>query len=356
MLCIDGSYGEGGGQILRTSLALSAILRQPLQVDRIRSGRKKPGLMPQHLTGVQAIARISGGVVEGAELHSEKIVFHPGEIQAGEYEFDVARVKASAGSTGMIFQTIAPPLSFAEGKSSLVLKGGTHAHWAPPIDYLSAVFLPAVREMGFEARIATERWGWYPQGGGIVRAKIVPTTSSEGITLEDRGTLKGITGLSVVSNLPRSIAERQRNQALKRLREKGFEADISLIEAPSMGTGTFFFLLLEFERLVAGFSGLGARGKRAEKVADEAVNALFAYLETGDAVDPYLADQLILYMALAQGPSSFTTSEISRHLLTNVWVVEQFLPVKFQVQGRLGTPGRVRVEGIGPLSRREIEG
>ena len=168
--------------------------------------------------------------------------------------------------------------------------------------------------------------------------------------LEDRGTLKAITGLSVVSNLPRSIAERQRNQALKRLRGKGLEADISLIEAPSTGTGTFFFLSLEFERLVAGFSGLGARGKRAEKVADEAVKEFFSYIQTGDAVDPYLADQLILYMALARGPSLFTTSQISRHLLTNVWVVERFLPVKFQVQGRLGEPGSVRVDGVGPLS------
>ncbi|MCD6336486.1 MAG: RNA 3'-phosphate cyclase [Candidatus Latescibacteria bacterium] len=350
MICIDGSYGEGGGQILRTSLALSAILRQPLQVDRIRAGRKRPGLMAQHLTGVQAIARICGGMVEGAELHSGKIVFHPGEIRAGKYEFDVARVKASAGSTGMIFLTIAPPLSFAEEKSSLVLKGGTHARWAPPIDYLSDIFLPTVRRMGFEARIATERWGWYPEGGGIVRAEIVPRTSLEGITLEDRGALEAITGLSVVSNLPRSIAERQRNQALKRLRGKGLEADISLLEAPFTGTGTFFFLTAHFEHIVAGFSGLGARGKRAEKVADEAVNELFAYLQNGDAVDPYLADQLILYMALARGPSSFTTSQISRHLLTNVWVVEQFLPVKFQVQGRLGEPGRVRVEGIGLLS------
>ena len=349
MIYIDGSYGEGGGQILRTSLALSVLLRQPLQIDRIRAGRKKPGLMAQHLTGVEAIARICGGTAEGAELGSQKIVFHPGEIQAGEYEFDVAQVKASAGSTGMIFQTVAPPLGFAKQRSSLVLKGGTHALWAPPIDYLSEVFLPTVRRMGFEARIATERWGWYPQGGGIVHAEVVPSASLEGIILEDRGPLRTITGLSVVSNLPRSIAERQRNQASKRLRGKGLEADISLLEAPSIGTGTFFFLLVHFEHIVAGFSALGARGKRAEKVADEAVNELFSYLRTGDAVDPYLADQLILYMALARGRSSFTTSQISRHLLTNVWVVEQFLPVKFQVEGKLGEPGSVRVEGIGPL-------
>jgi len=350
MIYIDGSYGEGGGQILRTSLALSAISGQPIEIDRIRAGRKKPGLMAQHLTGVEAIARICGGTVEGAELHSQKIIFRPGAIRAGQYEFDVAQVKASAGSTGMIFQTVAPPLSFAEQKSSLILKGGTHALWAPPIDYLSEVFLPTVRRMGFEARITTERWGWYPQGGGIVHAEVVPTTSLESIALEDRGALRAITGLSVVSNLPRSIAERQRNQALKRLRGKGFEAEIALLEAPSTGTGTFFFLLADFEHIVAGFSALGARGKRAERVADEAINELFAYLQTGDAVDPYLADQLILYMALARGRSSFATSQISRHLLTNVWVVEQFLPVKFQVEGRMGESGSVRVEGVGLLS------
>lgn len=347
MLYIDGSYGEGGGQILRTALALSVLSGKPVEIDHIRAGRRNPGLMAQHVMSVRAISETCGARVEGLDFGSQHIRFMPGPVHGGPYTLDVARVRASAGSTGMIFQTVVPVLGFAEVPSELTLQGGTHTLWAPPIDYLSDVFLPMVHPMGFHAEIRTERWGWYPEGGGIVHAHVEPCAGLKGLVLEKRGRLLEITGRSVVSNLPLSIAERQRDRVWARLGQEGLWAEIALLKAPSVGRGTLVFLFARFEHGMAGFSALGARGKRAEQVAEEAVNALLAYLHSEASVDPHLSDQFILYMALAEGTSVFTTSQVTSHLLTNIWVVKHFLPVRCEVHGSIGQPGQVHIEGIG---------
>ena len=345
---IDGSHGEGGGQILRTALTLSAILKRPLEITNVRAGRKKPGLQAQHLTGVRAVAEICGGNLKGDKLLSQEIKFEPGEIKAGNYEFDVMKVKSSAGSTGMIFQQIAPVLAFAKEKSTVTLKGGTHTAWAPPVDYLERVFLPMVFDMGFHAKLEIVSYGWFPMGQGEVKAIINPIKDSlSPLTLMDRGSLKRITGTSVVSNLPLSIAERQRERAWGRLKDHKLASEIKCISARGIGQGTSILLVAEFENCVAGFSALGKRGKPAEEVADEAVNEFLKYYKTKMAIEKHLGDQLILYMALAKGRSSFTVSEISSHLLTTIWVAEQFLPVKFEIKGNLGGPGEVGVEGRG---------
>jgi len=377
MIKIDGSWGEGGGQILRSTLTLSAILGKPVEIFNIRRGRKKPGLQPQHLTGVRAVAEICGGKLEGDTLLSQRIVFHPGEIRSGNYEFDVMKVKASAGSTGMIFQQIAPVLAFGKDLSQVVIKGGTHTEMAPPIDYLQEVFLPTVSRMGFQAKLEIERWGWYPIGQGIVKANIQPVQGKlKAIELNNRGKLKRIYGKSLVSRLPLSIAEREKNFAIGRLKEiflepetkslgskklenhptlsqKGWvhsqvpELHIETKSVPSLGTGNAFSLIAEFENSIAGFNSLGKIGKRAEKVAEEAVDEFIKFYRSGACLEKHLADQLILYLALAEGKSSFSVSEISSHLLTNIWVVEQFLPVEFKVEGKLGEAGSVSVEGVG---------
>ena len=345
---IDGSYGEGGGQILRSTLTLAAILGKPIHITNIRAGRKKPGLQPQHLTGVRAVAEICNGKLEGDELLSTEIKFTPGEIKSGNYEFDVMKVRSSAGSTGMIFQQAAPVLAFAKEKSNLTLRGGTHVPWAPPIDYLAKVFLPTLFDMGFHAKIETINWGWYPMGQGEVKAEIHPFKDSlSPILLNERGQLKRISGVSAVCHLPMSIAERQKDQGYGKLRDKKFRSDIELLSVPGLGQGTFFFIMAEFENALAGFSSLGKRGKPAEEVADDAVNEFLTYYKTEAAIEKHLGDQLILYMALAKGKSSFTVSEISSHILTNIWAVEQFLPVKFEVKGNLGGSGEVAVEGVG---------
>lgn len=344
MLKIDGSYGEGGGQILRTALAASALLQKPFEITNIRAGRKKPGLEAQHLTGVRAVQEITDAKVEGDTLHSQYLKFEPTALKSGNFEFDVMKVRASAGSTGMIFQAVAPALGFAKGTSHLILKGGTHVAWSPPFHYLSEVFLPTIARMGFSTSLSIERWGWYPIGQGIVRVVINPVKELKSVDLSERGELIKISGISAVSRLPIEIAERQRNQGLKRLKELGLQAEIETVDAPSLGTGTFFFIVAEFENALAGFSSLGERGKRAEKVADEAIDEFIKYYNSGAAIEKRLADQLILYMALAKGKSTVTTSEISNHLLTNIWVVEKFLPVKFEIKGKLGEKGEVSVE------------
>jgi RNA 3'-terminal phosphate cyclase (ATP) len=349
MIKIDGAHGEGGGQILRSTLTLSAILGKPVEIFNIRLGRKNPGLQPQHLTGVRAVAEICGGKLEGDELLSQRIVFHPGKIQSGNYEFDVMKIKSSAGSTGMIFQQIAPVLAFGKGPSNVILKGGTHTEMAPPVDYLQEVFLPTAAKMGLSANLEVERWGWFPIGQGIVKAIINPIQGGlKPVELNERGKLKRIYGASLVSRLPLSIAEREKDHALSILRgnrevhSQVSEPKIETKEAPSLGTGNSFLLVAEFENALAGFSSLGKIGKRAEKVAEEAANDFIKFCKSKACIEKHLGDQLILYLALAQGRSSYVC-EISNHILTNSWVMEQFLPIKFGIEGKLGQVGKVSI-------------
>lgn len=348
---IDGSYGEGGGQIFRTSLALSAILKRPLEIFNIRVGRREPGLKPQHLMSANATAAVTGGRLEGAALNSQALNFFPGYIVSGRYNFDVASIKASAGATGLIFQTIVPVLSFADGSSDISITGGTHVAWSPPSDYLREVFIPVVSKTGLDINITVLKYGFYPIGGGKVDIKVKPCSKPlNPIRFFERGNIKRVSIMSAVANLPLSIAERQRDRAVKTLQLANCKVQSEIKEVPSSGKGTFLFILAEFENINAGFIGLGAIGKRAETVADEAVDEFMQYWRGDGALDPHLADQIVLYMALAKGNSSFTTTRITNHLLTNIWVIEKFLPVKFEVKGNIGEEGIVLVSGIG-LSR-----
>jgi len=354
MIVIDGSYGEGGGQVLRTSLTLASLLGLPMRIEKIRAGRKKPGLQAQHLTGVQAVAKICDAKLEGAELDSQALTFVPQlSPRAGDYTFDVAEARkgGSAGSTGLVLQTLLLPLAFADGTSHLTVKGGTHVDWSPPFHFLKHVYLPILKRIGIEAEVEIERWGWYPIGGGAIKATIKGTKEGDlvGLDWTERGELKRLWGISALSNLPMHIAERQKRHAEGLLRQRGFDSQIEIVNAPAKGQGTAVFLLAEYENVVAGFTALGARGKRAERVAEEACQEFIEHHESGACLDKHLADQLILPMALANGPSAFTTSEITQHLLTNVWVVERFLAVRFEVEGKEGDKGKVAI-GKGGLS------
>lgn len=333
--------------MLRTSLALSSILGVPVRIDRIRAGRKNPGLQPQHLSCVHALLQITAGEASGAELHSTCLTFHPNTRQPGKYTFDVAQIRPSAGSVTLMVQAILPLLVLADAPSEVVLRGGTHVEWSPPYHYLEAVFLPTVQCMGVKARMELNRWGWYPKGGGEMVLQVKPVDRLRPIKLEDRGNLRALKGISGLSNLKTSIAERQKRQAEQILHRAGYDPQIDIVHRPSEGQGTLFFLWSEFEGSRAGFSSLGRPGKRAEEVAEEACREFLEFVKTPGAIEGHLADQLIVYMALAPGTSSFTTSRITQHLLTNIWVVEQFLPVKFTVEGEEGSPGKViKKDGI----------
>lgn len=350
MINIDGNYGEGGGQILRTALALSCITGKPFEIYDIRKGRKKPGLQPQHLTGVKAARALSKADVIGAELGSERLSFFPKELAGGEYLFDVSEVKGSAGSVTLVLQTVLPPLAMAGRNSKVTVRGGTHVEWSPPFHHMRDVLLPLLAKMGIKASLEIEKWGWYPIGGGKVSLSVETRVGVDGhrplqpINIKERGRLKNLSGISAASNLPFSIAERQRDHGNWLLKAAGVSANIEIIDAPSIGKGTFFFILAEFESIRAGFSAVGERGKKAEDVAEEAVRQFMEFINSEGALDPHLADQVIPYLSLCNSPSAFTTSKVTRHLLTNAWMTEKFLPVKIKVDGEEGGFGTVLIK------------
>lgn len=335
--------------MLRTSLSLASITGKALEVRNIRAGRTKPGLMPQHLISAIAASKITEGSLKGAEIGSSTLVFRPGTRPvAGRYTFDVAERKASAGSTGLIFQTVAIPLVFATGPSRVAIKGGTHVAWSPTADYIRDVYVPVISSMGVDISIEIPRYGFYPIGGGELFVGINSVNGTlKPINLAERGRIISVTIRSAVSNLPESIAMRQLDSALKALGDISSEVRTECLTVPGAARGTFLFILIETENIRAGFSALGERGKPAEKVGSEAARLALAYIESTGAVDPYLSDQLVLPMALARGVSSFKTTEITGHLLTNLDVIGEFLDVDFRVDGEPGFPGDVTITGAG---------
>jgi RNA 3'-terminal phosphate cyclase (ATP) len=242
-----------------------------------------------------------------------------------------------------VLQTIVLPLCLADQESVITVNGGTHVPWSPSFHYLRSIVAPLLLRLGVTVELSLMSWGWYPLGGGQVSARITPARALFPCTLTDRGRLLRITGISAVSNLPRHIADRQRSRALAVLNSQGMDASIEVLSAPSPGKGSFLFLAAEYENVSAGFGGLGAIGKRAEDVADEACKELLSYLRTKGALDPHLADQIVPWLAFCRGPSEFTTSRVTRHVLTNLWVVRQFMDIDARVEGNEGEAGRVMI-------------
>jgi RNA 3'-terminal phosphate cyclase (ATP) len=336
MVEIDGSRGEGGGQVLRTALSLGCLLKKPFRIYNIRRGRPKPGLMPQHITSVRAAASISGASVSGDVRGSSDLVFEPRDVRPGDYFFDIG----TAGSTSLVAQTLLLPLLFCDGPSSLTVKGGTHVPFSPTFHYLSEVFLPILRRLGIEVSSSINSYGFYPKGGGEVSFRIRPCRRLNGCEFTERGDLVGIRGLSAVANLPLSIAQRQRDASLKGL--EGVEADIRTEDVESIGPGTFVFLRADYGGAICGFSSLGARGKRAEAVGAEAAGEFMEHDRSGACLDAHMADQIAPYLALAEGVSSFTTPRITPHLMTNLHVIENFIDVRYEIE----TPPKVSIEGL----------
>jgi RNA 3'-phosphate cyclase len=336
-IVIDGGYGEGGGQILRTSLSLAVITGKSLKLVNIRGGRKKPGLRPQHLAAVRACASVCGAKLDGVELGARRITFIPGAIAPGSYEFHIG----TAGAATLVLQTILPALSMANGESSLLISGGTHVPWSPPYHHVAQVLVPTINQLGFKCEPQIKQWGWYPKGGGVIQAKVQPYSPLGSFNLDQPFQLRRVSGISASSRLPEHIRVRQKNQVEARLQRAGIQGEIELVDVHARNPGTLLFLCVQGKDSLAGFSSLGARGKRAERVADEAADDFFYFLESGAAFDCHLADQLLIYLASEAGKHQFTTSKVTQHLLTNAWVIEKFLPVKFEIEGRPGEPGAV---------------
>lgn len=329
MIEIDGSVGEGGGQILRTSLALSMCTGQPFALTRIRAGRAKPGLMRQHLTCVNAAADICGAAVEGAELHSQALTFTPGRVRAGDYSFNVG----TAGSCTLVLQTVWPALMLADTPSQLKLGGGTHNPMAPPFHFLERSYAPLLRKLGAESELVLRRLGFYPAGGGEIDVKIWPAGDRlQPFDLNDRGAKLDAYAECFSPALPRSVARRE----LQQLGSDLGWCDTQLREGASRqneGPGNALLATLSYEHVCEVFTGFGEKGVSAEQVARDVVLEVRAYQISHAALAPHLADQWALPLALAVwrrgGEASYTCTALTPHATTNFDMIERFLPVKF---------------------------
>lgn len=333
MLVIDGSYGEGGGQILRTSLALATVSGQPICIKKIRANRKNPGLAAQHLTAVRAAAMISEAVVSGDQLDSTELTFEPQCAPiAGDYQFDVAQARqgGSAGAATLVIQTILLPLALAADSSTIFVRGGTHVNWSPSFHYLTHIFLPMTGQLGFQASAELLDWGWYPAGEGEIKVTVsgrgqsgeVPSNDSQWI---ERRSLESVTGLAVASSLPSHIAQRMWQRATNRLQAEELSTAITPKRVRSTSPGAGIFLTAEYQTSRAGFAAIGKKGKPSEMVADEAVEAFLEFHRSKAVLDTHLADQLVLPLIMANYTGPVSVQSISQHTLTNIWVVEQFL-------------------------------
>jgi RNA 3'-terminal phosphate cyclase (ATP) len=324
MVTIDGSYGEGGGQILRSSLALSLVTGKPFSIHNIRAGRKKPGLMRQHLTAVNAAAEIGLAAIEGNRIGSQAFTFEPEMIKPGNFHF----ATGSAGSCTLVFQTILPALLMAGEPSEIILEGGTHNPYAPPFDFLKKAFLPVINRMGPSVDAVLEKPGFYPAGGGRFKVSVNPAGLNR-INLLERGNITNQTARASVANLPVSIANRE----LKVVREK-LEWNKEVLKAVevenSQGPGNILTLEIESENITEVFTGFGEKGTSAEKVAKRAVKSVLEYLAVNVPVGRYLADQLLIPMALAGG-GKFRTLSPTKHTKTNVEIIKNFLDVEIAV-------------------------
>lgn len=327
MISIDGAYGEGGGQVLRTSLSLASITNQPIRIDHIRAGRQKPGLAAQHLTAVRAAAAICQAEVRGDTLGSTTLEFIPGgATQAGRYTFDVtqAREGGSAGTVTLVLQTILLPLALASGDSKVILRGGTHISFSPSFTYIQQVYLPMLSQMGVQAEVKLNAWGWYPQGGGEVELQVSGGSKLSSFNLLNRGDLQQVRGLAVVTQLPSHIPQRMAMRAENLLHGANLKAFVQPLRERGVAPGAGLFLTAQYENSLAGFGALGRVGLPAEKVAEIACEELLDFHQTGAPVDIHLADQLLLPAALASQESRYRVAEITTHLTTNAWVIEQF--------------------------------
>jgi RNA 3'-terminal phosphate cyclase (ATP) len=345
MIEIDGSAGEGGGQVVRSSLALAVMTGQPVHIANVRARREKPGLQPQHLAAVRAAAQISGAYVEGAAIGSADLVFQPAGVFPGHYRFDIG----TAGSTSLVLQTVFLPLALAHGatqpaaESTLMLIGGTHVPWSPCFHYLDLHWLSFMARLGCDADLEMLLAGFFPQGQGQVRATIRATNRLASLDLPERGALKAIRGISGVANLDMTIAERQRKQAMQRLQGRHGKIEIECIDMPARTKGTFLLLLAEFRHSTACYFSLGALGKRAEQVADEACLWLEKFLAGTGAVDEHLGDQLLLPLAFADSESRFRTARVTQHLLTHADVIRAFGVAEIVIEEDAKGVGLVRV-------------
>jgi len=340
MIELDGAEGEGGGQILRTSLALSLITGRAFHLQNLRAGRSKPGLQPQHLMSVQAAATIGQATLRGAALGSKDLVFEPGTVQPGTYHFKIG----TAGATGLVLHTIYLPLALAGGPSTVTIEGGTHVKASPCFHFLQSTWCAYLACLGIGIKLQMRRPGFFPRGGGVIQADIAPCPAIRGLEIKTMEPVRSATGFSAVAGLPKHILDRQAETIARRMSELDLKGDVRL-ETWSGGPGTVAGIELATRPAPTFFFALGERRKRAENVADEALDQAAEFLHTEPlGVDEHSADQLVLPLALSREASHFAAAKLSSHLLTNIGVIRHFVERKVHGDGHLGKPGVVHFE------------
>lgn len=350
MIEIDGSYGEGGGQILRTAVSLSALTMTPVRIFNIRAGRQKPGLKRQHIAGIEVTGKIVGAEIKGLEVGSSTVEFVPRERHGGSIRYDVG----TAGSISLVLQAALPPAVLSPEPIQFDLRGGTDVKWSPPIDYVNNVFVHTLMTLGPMVELRQERRGHYPKGGGLVVCDVTPVDRIRPLNTIEKGNLRFIGGISHCVRLPRHIAERQAKTAEDMILEHlSIKSDIVRESYPKesdshLGPGSGIVVWTESEDGIRiGADSLGERGKSAEQVGSEAVSKLITEVESAMAIDSHLSDMLIPYLAVAEGDSKIGVTKITSHLTTNIWAVEHILGASIKLQGKIGEPGTVSIKGKG---------
>lgn len=337
MIEIDGSYGEGGGAILRISVALSVLTGNAIHVINIRAKRPKKGLMPQHLNALKSVALLSQASCEGVGIGSTEISFTPNDLVGGEYKVDIG----TAGSITLVLQCFMISAAFADAPVKITLKGGTDVRWSPSADYLRNITLPLLSSIGYKARMNLIQRGHYPRGGGIIEMKIFPIRKLKPFNFSHLQ-VDQIKGVSHAVKLPEHVAVRQAKTAENILKKEGFKADIEVQHSNNgLGPGSGIVLWTEGMSRVGG-SSIGEPGKRAELVGQEAAEELLYHISQNAALDRYMGDQIIPYMAIA-GDSLVETAKLTKHTLTNIYAAERITDQKFNFEGKLGNWAVIKV-------------
>ncbi|MEM7825736.1 MAG: RNA 3'-terminal phosphate cyclase [Candidatus Aenigmatarchaeota archaeon] len=341
MILIDGSIGEAGGQILRTSIALSSLLLKPIKVLNIRKRRKNPGLMPQHLAGVKFAGEFCNAEIKGLKIGSTELEFVPKSFKVEDKKIDIG----TAGQISLLLQTLFPLLIFGKKQVTLEIFGGTAGLGAPTIHYTKNVFFPVVSMLGVKIPdVEVEKEGFYPKGGGRVRIKIYPVKKLNSIKLIERGEVRYIKGISISGSLPEHVAKRQADSAINVLKDYGFDnVEIEALTTSTLSPGTSITIWAECENSTIGADNIGKKGVRAEKIGEECAKDLLRSLETKSALDKFMADQILPYLSFADSESKITVEKITDHCLTNIQVIEKILPVKFEVKSEK----EILIKGVG---------
>jgi RNA 3'-phosphate cyclase len=328
VLELDGSYGEGGGQILRNAVALSIIKKQPIKIFNIRAKRPNPGLRPQHLTAINCMGVLCNAEIDGLELESPTLTFTPHEIQPDTYKFDIG----TAGSITLIFQACI--LSSLDTATPITIKliGGTDVRWSPSCDYFKHVFLPLLQQFGIQVKITLEQRGYYPKGGGVATLVINPTPQLKSVSFPQNTSYKQIKGIINIANLPEHIAPRMKHAAIQTAVKYNLRSSIDIEQTTTLSPGTGITLWSASKNSILGSTMLGERGTTAEKIGETVMNQLLKEITSGATLDPYAIDQILPYMILAEKPVECYVTEVSNHTRTNMWLLNQFFDVSFEIK------------------------